>query len=439
MNKININTHLLSPRQKPDSSDYLIHLTDKKGLTNILKSNQLNKGIILAKRDRISFTETPLYGLGFFNRRWPDYKGGKNIKYGIGFTKEFLIKQGAKQAIYLNKKTIKSVKESLLTLASLNKEQRDELATKYGLSINKIEQILDELRETSTDNGEIYSKGGFTWEREWVFNTNNAQGFEFDYEYVALICCPKEEQLYFWKMIKDIYPMKPNPEKSLNFKWIKGMRFIDIDYMYKQTISIFDKLDDYEVNYQKFTHVLTFDSFASLKKVHGIKIATEKIRDIILLSDLKEDNCIDENLLRLIILSTFDNLLVELKENHISSFWENHYKSSLELLSERYTFSNLYELFQLAILDEKNLRFNIIQALVAFHLDYHSFDHPLDCLDTILKEDKINQKGFISKYTIGHDYGKEWQDLFWKYLYDVETVIKENLFDYLINNDFEKE
>ncbi len=98
-------------------------------------------GFLLQKRHY-----TPLVFLG---EDWPEYKGGKNIKYGIGFMKNFLIDMGVKQAVYLQKEMIKLVKESLLKVDSLNKAQRDELAIKYGLNINSIEQILYELRERS--------------------------------------------------------------------------------------------------------------------------------------------------------------------------------------------------------------------------------------------------------------------------------------------------
>lgn len=426
--KIHKNTHLLSENEKPDSSFYLIHMTDKKSLISILKSGELEEGIILANKGKISFTEMPLHALGFFKRRWPEYKGGENIEYGIGFTKPFLIDRGVKQAIYLNKKIKKFVNDSLLTMTSLNKEERNELATKYFLDINKIEQILDEINKSSTNSGEEYLKGGFTWEREWILTCKD---FHFNYKSIGVICCPKEDQMEIWQIIKDTYPMEPDPNSSCKFKLSRKMRFVDVDYKYKKSISMLEKLADYEeIEYRKTSYFLTLKSFELFKEEYGIQEAMEKIRDIILISDIKEDKFIDESLLRQIILESSENLLDCLKE--LSYFPYDDDKKSLH---ERYTFSDQYGLFKCAILDEKNLRFNIIISIVKFILDVNQYESSPDFLGDMMWEDKLDTNEIIYTYVGVYEYGDDFRDSFWKCLYDVEMAIKDNLFQYLINGN----
>ncbi len=222
--------------------------------------------------------------------------------------------------------------------------------------------------------------------------------------------------------------MSPDSERSLNIKWYRQMRFIDVDHMYEQTTSMFRNLDDYEVKYKRFSCFLTIDSFRLMKENYGPQIAMEKIRDIILLSDLKEDNFVDELLLRRIILASFNESLIFLKE-FIFSLEENY-----KHIYNRYEFINIYDLFKLIILDRNNLRYNIIMSLVAFLLTGEFYD----CLDYILYDSKINHNRFINNFMCICDYRIDWKDEFWKYLYDMETVIKENLFDYLVNSAVEE-
>ncbi|MBE9241151.1 hypothetical protein [Synechocystis salina] len=427
MNKINVNTHWLSSIEKPDSSCYLVHLTDKDSLKKILKSNKKNHGVIISKRGRISFTETPLHGLGFFSRRWPDYKGGQNIRYGLGFTKQSLIKLGVKQAVYLNGAIIKSVKKNLSKVKSLSEEQKKDIATICTLNVNEIELILDELQRISTDNGEIYQKGGFTWEREWILPLDDMGAFEFDYQMIELICCPKEEQTEFWEIIKNVYPIKPDFEQSIPVKLHRRMRFVDIDFLYKKITYNLVNLDDYQINRKRFSHFLTTDSFCLLKGRYGSQQAVEKIRDIIFLADLKQDNFVNESLLRQIIFLSFDKSLSFLKQ--CIPFFEKD-SENYNYIYEFYEFVDSYELLKLIVLDENNLRNNIILSLIALLLV--GFDSVDECIHYMIKKDKICSVRFTNNLAILTE-DPDWKDMFWKYLYDTEVVIKENLFNYLIN------
>lgn len=190
--RIDTPTFQLTPVEKPDMSPYLVHMTGKNSIYSILTGGSENKGLIKAsipqqsksewyKEKIVCFTESPIFALDAFRYisfpRWQ-----RDMRYGIGFSKLKLAKKGVRPAIYLD--------ANLLTLlAKLNSLVKPN--PEHGLKkISK--ELRDALTPLMTPLMESAPKQGFLWEREWRYP--NAEGFEFEYSDIKIICCPEDEQ-----------------------------------------------------------------------------------------------------------------------------------------------------------------------------------------------------------------------------------------------------
>ena len=213
-------TFELSSVEKPDFSPYLIHMTGKKSLLDILSGKnhkryknlkEERKGYLkssIPKFDSkkinynskvVCFTETPIFGLDFFRyrsyRRWQE-----NQQFGIGFSKAYLIKKmGVRPVIYLDSerhKTILGICDRLNNKdIQISNRLGKDISKEYRKEFKKIKPLLFPLLENTP-------KQGFMWEREWRFTSK--KGLVFPYESIELICCPKNERKSIEKVLRPI-------------------------------------------------------------------------------------------------------------------------------------------------------------------------------------------------------------------------------------------
>nr|WP_192957844.1 hypothetical protein [Aliivibrio wodanis] len=170
-------------------SNYLIHMTDKKSLYNILEEGgSVNCGLIKSyipkgansesfEHKITCFTESPIYALGAF-MKISSRRKSEQMQFGIGFKKNFMVNKGVRPTIYIDWPTL----TNLLSLKNSEKMQDK----------NKVSDLLDHLSSLAHPLGENYQRQGFSWEREWRFV--NEIGFEFNYDDIGLICCPESEK-----------------------------------------------------------------------------------------------------------------------------------------------------------------------------------------------------------------------------------------------------
>lgn len=197
---------------KPDMSNYLIHMTDEQSFNSILKSDGSNaKGLIKAlipkgaNKDSFSheiacFTETPIHAIGAFleiSKR----RSNEKMVYGIGFKKTLMVELGVRPTLYLDGTKLANFFE-LKKTESLDKKTRC---------------FLDSLSPLIHPLGENTKRQGFTWEREWRYTDKH--GFNFSYEEIEVICCPKESQ----ELIK----------LELG-EYAKGIKFVDTSSKYQE-------------------------------------------------------------------------------------------------------------------------------------------------------------------------------------------------------------
>lgn len=109
-------TFRLTSIEKPDMSPYLFHMTTRQRLKSILEDEDTGEceGRLVAQIPRhckkkaykipmVCFTETPPFGLDFFRYRWSDNKNRRNLKYGIGFDKEAIVRKGVRPTFYVDR------------------------------------------------------------------------------------------------------------------------------------------------------------------------------------------------------------------------------------------------------------------------------------------------------------------------------------------------
>lgn len=183
----------LSPIEKPDMSPFLVHMTSKESLINILKHEHFDgMGSIKAQvpdssksdwydKKVVCFTETVLHAIDSF-RYISLSRHQSNLFYGLGFSKEKLaFKRDVKPALYMDPRLIGKV-------------------SKYYIEINKAEGesenielklLFDDFVPYITPAFQTINKQGFTWEREWRYSKSDS--FDFDYSEIKIICCPEED------------------------------------------------------------------------------------------------------------------------------------------------------------------------------------------------------------------------------------------------------
>lgn len=188
--KIDIPAFQLGPFEKPDMSPYLVHMTAKNSILKILNSGEKGKGLIKSSRPLdakswynesvVCFTESPIFSIDAFRylrfKRWQ-----MDLRYGVGFSKERLIKNGVRPALYFDS-----------TLVGKIKELRELAAEESQSNLQKIsKEISDQIMPLMNSLMESEPKQGFIWEREWRYAGED--DFKFNYNDIEIICCPKEE------------------------------------------------------------------------------------------------------------------------------------------------------------------------------------------------------------------------------------------------------
>lgn len=210
-----IPTFELTPLHKPDMSPYLVHLTSRNNLLNILtgkgsttvlsqeqgflKSSLPNYTTSQYHNEVVSFTESPLHTLDFFRLR-SQARFKDDQQYGIGFSKSALVKQGVRPVLYLDKESNKAL---LGIIENVNKDffriSDSSIRNEYlKKCLSKLKSLMFPLFEDS-------EKQGFMWEREWRWP--NTEGMVFNIADIRVICCPSANKV---ELIKLLNPFSEN-------------------------------------------------------------------------------------------------------------------------------------------------------------------------------------------------------------------------------------
>ncbi|MFW1969495.1 hypothetical protein ACG95P_20845 [Acinetobacter guillouiae] len=189
----------LSPIEKPDMSPFLVHMTGKDQILQILESSENTEyGLIKSSipsqsksswydRKVVCFTESVLHSIDSF-RYIALNRFESNLFFGIGFSKEKMaIRHGVKPALYIDKNTI----GNLANLYEFIKKMNGNLTEENS----QLNILLNELIPFITPVFQDIKRQGYTWEREWRYYDSNTIGFEFSYRDIAIICCPLSEKI----------------------------------------------------------------------------------------------------------------------------------------------------------------------------------------------------------------------------------------------------
>lgn len=217
-------TFQLSPIEKPDMSPFLVHMTGKNEIIQILEGKNAPKkleegeGFLKAsvpeqlknnnyKAKVVCFTESPTFALDFFRyrsrRRWET-----NQNFGIGFDKTSLVSKGIRPVIYADTELMKQIMHDY-KYHILDKEISKDNSPKPALVklLEWIYPLLFPLLEKE-------KMQGFMWEREW--RATQKDGFIFSHKDIKIICCPQEEE----EAIKDILGNSANDIQFIT-TWIQ--------------------------------------------------------------------------------------------------------------------------------------------------------------------------------------------------------------------------
>lgn len=189
----------LTALEKPDMSPYLVHMTGQEAIHGILNSGTEGKGKIVATVPQqskarwydspvVCFTESPLFAIDAFRyikfQRWQ-----QDMRYGLGFSKEALVKRGSRPVIYADSNLVTSIKKL-----------RDLLGESELSPLRECSQsILTEILPLMNSLMEYEPKQGFIWEREW--RHPDPDGFIFGYCDIEIICCPDDERESIAKLL----------------------------------------------------------------------------------------------------------------------------------------------------------------------------------------------------------------------------------------------
>ncbi len=206
-------TFELGPIEKPDLSPYLIHMTGKGALIDILAgsgSEDPKSGFGYLKSSIpaydggnyyvcpvVCFTESPTFALDFFRlrsfARWQ-----ADQRYGIGFSKSMMIKEyGVRPVIYLDTATNSQL------LGFCRKAQEGHKFSNDEVENGAIKSLFLKLQPLLFPLLENHQMQGFMWEREWRFPGSN--GLLFPYSAIKVICCPQEEKQEILKALGSSY------------------------------------------------------------------------------------------------------------------------------------------------------------------------------------------------------------------------------------------
>ena len=200
--QIDTPTFDLTPVEKPDMSPFLVHMTGKREIESILRGEgaptQLppNHGYLrssVPEYDQgvynapvVCFTESPTFALDFFRyrsfRRWQN-----DQRFGIGFRKSLLVRQGVRPAVYMDD----VARRHFIYLYKRGVEDGEQLSNDAQTN-SAILEMLNTLYPFIFPLLENRPEQGFMWEREW--RHPDANGFVFPYDAISVICCPDNEE-----------------------------------------------------------------------------------------------------------------------------------------------------------------------------------------------------------------------------------------------------
>ncbi len=199
--KIETPTFSLTPVEKPDMSPYLIHMTGPAAIAKILKGDGASKkseqgsGFLKAGipaqsngyfyAEVVCFTESPTFAIDFFRYR-SFHRWQSNLLYGIGFSKNALVKKGALPAIYLPAQKTTALRKLYEALKAKNDSFPNESLEQ------DLRTFVESIYPFATPLGEEAQDQGFLWEREW--RLSSPHGLTFSHADIRVICCPDDER-----------------------------------------------------------------------------------------------------------------------------------------------------------------------------------------------------------------------------------------------------
>jgi hypothetical protein len=193
-------TFQLTPVEKPDMSPFLVHMTGKNQIFNILKGENAPEeleegcGFLRAAVPKhsgsaytakvVCFTESPTFALDFFRyRSYPRWQDDQ--RFGLGFDKTNLVDKGVRPAIY----TENALTRQIIYL--YNYIQENQISDDDNLN-NRLINLIESIYPLLFPLLEHESRQGYMWEREW--RATNESGFIFSHDDIRIICCPSEEE-----------------------------------------------------------------------------------------------------------------------------------------------------------------------------------------------------------------------------------------------------
>ena len=219
-------TFQLTSIEKPDMSPYLFHMTTRESLISILKDENTKEGEGKLKVQTprhtetknynikmVCFTDSPPFALDFFRYRWSRNKDNEDLKYGIGFDKEIMVKKEVFPTFYVAKKLTTQI------LKLTEKSKYDNILNKLGCLNCNDKKFIQKLNELLTDTFDTLSSvkklmfpllenkqlQGYIWEREWRYTTPEDSDFVFSYDDIRIICCDDEDENDFKQIIGEKY------------------------------------------------------------------------------------------------------------------------------------------------------------------------------------------------------------------------------------------
>lgn len=200
-------TFHLSSIEKPDFSPFLIHMTGRNQLLNILRGENApedfeineNNGFLKSSIPAfngnedyyntrvVCFTESPLFSLDFF--RYRSYSRWQaDQQFGIGFSKTDLVNhRNVRPVIYLETETNTEV------LSLCNQILNDNLTVSDNNGkVKDLKPLMEKIKPLLFPLLQEKPSQGFMWEREW--RCPNEVGLAFPLEAIKVICCPNNER-----------------------------------------------------------------------------------------------------------------------------------------------------------------------------------------------------------------------------------------------------
>jgi len=296
--KISTPTFQLTPIEKPDMSSLLVHMTGRNAILSILRGDnapsQVPTGYGYLKANIpqyddgtfnapvVCFSETPTFALDFFRyrsfRRWKE-----DQRYGIGFDKGELVKQGVRPVLYVDSDSRKNLIYLYHQLKKGDVLSSDQVVNRRLVDLlNSIYPFLFPLLEDNDSQG-------FMWEREWRYP--DSTGFTFAHTGIKVICCPDKEEsaikqilglaakdidfIRIWREYDDIthYLRRQQPLWKNNVSVsVKPQQSYQVDEAIKQLSSL---IQQYKITLHSLE---SYEDFISYLQEELQKISHEKSR-----------------------------------------------------------------------------------------------------------------------------------------------------------------